>query len=106
MKQLIEFPMENGEVIWVEVELPETTYGDSEAAVSDLPTRASQTFQEAIAMAKPIAETILNKLSNLSERPQEIDVEFGLKLDAQAGAVISSSGLEANFKVLLKWKKE
>ena len=36
----------------------------------------------------------------------EIEVEFGMKMDVKAGAIIASTGVEANFKVKLKWKRE
>ncbi len=31
---------------------------------------------------------------------------FGLKMNAEAGAVIASGGVEANYKVTLTWKRE
>lgn len=107
MKQLIEFPLDTNESVWVEVELPEDEYGSIEVGrLDELRKQASQSFQEALAVVKPVAESLITKLSNLSERPNEIDVEFGLKLDNKLGAVISSTGVEAHFKVTLKWKRE
>ena len=106
MKQLIEFTLENAEeTVWVEVEAIEEKYGEQEVA-RDLVQKAKKSFQDALSVARPVAETIIGKLSNLSERPKEIEVEFGLNLSAEAGAIISSSGLEANFKVTLKWERD
>jgi hypothetical protein len=45
------------------------------------------------------------KLAKLSRSPLEIDVEFNLRRNAKLGAVIASSGDEANFKITLKWKQ-
>ena len=104
MKQLIEFPSETGKSILVEVESIDDEFGEKE--VSRIAKKAAQTFQEALETTKPIAEAIIDKLGNLSQRPQEIGVEFGLKLNAETGAIIASSGIEANFKVSLKWKQE
>ena len=36
--------------------------------------------------------------------PDEIDLEFGIKFNAKAGAVFASVDSEATFKVSLKWK--
>ncbi|MEU4219717.1 CU044_2847 family protein [Actinoplanes sp. NPDC026623] len=37
--------------------------------------------------------------------PDEIEVEFGIKLTAQAGAVLAKASTEAHFKVKLTWAK-
>jgi hypothetical protein len=36
----------------------------------------------------------------------EMAVEFGIKLNAGAGAFIASTGVEANYKVPLKWARK
>ncbi len=106
MKQLIEFPIDENESIWIEVETSEDEYGDEEVSCEDLPGKATRTFHEALSTVTPVAEAIIGKLSKLNENLKEIDVEFGLKMNAKAGAVVASSGIEANFKVALKWKRE
>ena len=35
--------------------------------------------------------------------PTEIELEFGVKFNAKAGAIIASVDSEATFKVALKW---
>jgi hypothetical protein len=107
MKQVIGFPLEGDETILVEVEMPEEEYGETEVSrPGEVVRKASETFQKAISTVKPVAETIINELSNLSKRPQEVDVEFSLKMSAEAKAIVASIGGEANFKVTLKWKQE
>ncbi len=110
MNRLISFPLEDGNVIWVEVEeiaVPTETVGESEASrVGEIATQATQTFQNAIESVKPTAETLIKALDKISDRPDEIDVEFGLKLNGKVGTVIAASGVEANFKVTLKWKRD
>jgi len=55
---------------------------------------------------RPAAQTIIQKLRALHDPPDEIEVEFGLKLNAQVGAFIAAAGTEANYKVTLTWKRE
>lgn len=45
-------------------------------------------------------------LDNLKElnTPDEINLEFGLKFGAKAGAIFASADSEAVFKVAIKWK--
>jgi hypothetical protein len=55
-------------------------------------------------MAHRVTETVRD--IKLSERPDEVSVEFGLKLDAEAGAYIAKASGEAGFKVMLTWEWE
>lgn len=107
MKQIIEFPLGNNQSVFVEVDTAESAYrGAGEGEVSrpgKLIQKASQTFQDALSVVKPVAESLIGKLTNLAQRPSEIAVEFGIKLSADAGVLIVASGVEANFKVTLKW---
>lgn len=39
-------------------------------------------------------------------RPDEVQVEFGVKLSAQAGAVIAKTGVEGHLKIKLTWTRD
>ncbi|RLC16680.1 MAG: hypothetical protein DRI57_10885 [Deltaproteobacteria bacterium] len=106
MKKLLQFKSEDTEPIVVEIEMPEDEYGQQEVSRDGKLIETGKSFQAALATIKPVAEAIISKFSELSKRPQEIDVEFGLKMSADAGAIIASCGVESNFKVTLKWKQE
>ncbi len=54
-------------------------------------------------MARRVSATV--KSLPIAERPSQIEVEFGLKLDAAAGAVIAQAGTEASFTVKLMWER-
>ena len=107
MKRLIEFPLEDGSTILVEVERPEPEGDIVQAASPDeVVAKAVHTFETALEKVKPAASAIIAKLRDLSDPPDEIGVEFGLKLSAEAGAFVASAGAEANYKVTLNWKRE
>ncbi|MGH2593215.1 MAG: CU044_2847 family protein [Anaerolineae bacterium] len=42
----------------------------------------------------------------MHDAPDEVGVEFGIKLNAEAGAFVALAGAEANYKVTLKWTKK
>ncbi|MBA2443968.1 MAG: hypothetical protein H0V49_01385 [Nocardioidaceae bacterium] len=67
---------------------------------------AQQTFEQAIARVQPAAEAIIGRLRFISDPPDEVHVEFGLELSAEAGAFIASASTTANFKVSLTWHIE
>lgn len=106
MKRLIEYALEGGGAILVEVDGVEPTgsrvRGGSPAEVAE---RARQTFEASLERIKPAAAAIIAKIRELSDKPEQIDVEFGIKLSAEAGVVIASTSIEANFKVTLHWKR-
>ena len=51
------------------------------------------------------AEGLLDRLTSLASPPDEVEVEFGVKLNAETGAVIAKAATEANFKINLKWTR-
>ena len=76
---------------------PERVSRENGAVVAKL----DEPLDQAIASARPATETIINTFRSLS--PDELNIEFGLNIDAQAGAVIAKAGIAAHFNVTMKW---
>ena len=68
--------------------------------------RAGETFEAALSRVKPTAEAIVNSMRGVGDSPDEIEVEFGVKVNAEAGAVVAKAAGEANFKIKLRWIRE
>src|SRR5215218_7943880 len=108
MKRLVEFPTENGEVILAEVEDLEVAGGTARRGLSSsaVVERAQTSFEDALEKAQPMASGLVSKLRSIADSPDEVQVEFGLSLSAQAGAVlVAGASAGANYKVTLKWTK-
>ncbi|CAG0936434.1 hypothetical protein TFLX_05307 [Thermoflexales bacterium] len=112
MKRLVEFPLQEGGTMLVEVDEPEASAETTRSGVvkaarpsSEVIENAKKTFEEALDKIKPAAQSLIDKLGELHDAPDEIGVEFGIKFSAEAGAFIASAGVEANYKVTLKWVK-
>ena len=104
MKPLLEFPLERGGSIAIEVGDVQTEEGlELAARPGQVVVQAAHTLEEALDNIKPAAEAILSHLSALSITPNEVEVTFSLKATATAGMVIASGTLEANYVVKLKW---
>lgn len=106
-KQLVEFTLENGGKFLVEVEESEDTSISTERIA--LPSgreieKAQKTFEEALENIKPVVASISNKFKDLG--PKEMEVKFGIKLSADAGAFITSVGGEVTFEITVKWSKD
>lgn len=109
MKHLIAFPISNQQtnedtqLVICEVEEVGPPAGTERVARYDeILYKAKLSFETAVDSIKPVAETLMKKLKAIGS-PNEITVEFGIKANAETGAIISSVSGEANFKVVLKW---
>jgi len=107
MKRLIEFPLEDGTTIMVEADEPEAKGPVVRGAgPHEMTEKAEQTFEAALDKIKPAAAALITKLRDFAQPPEQVGIEFGIKLGAKAGAFIASADTEANFKVTLTWKHE
>ncbi|MER6666263.1 CU044_2847 family protein [Amycolatopsis japonica] len=103
MNDLARFPLEGGGSVIVEIDpVPGT------ARVSrrdDLIEDTKGSFEAALANVKDAAAAALDAFRSMTRGPDEVELKFGVKLTAQAGAVIAKTGLEGNFEVKLKWAR-
>jgi hypothetical protein len=105
--RLVEFPIQGGETILVEV-----TDGPMGGRVTrgldhdPLVEHTEHTFGEAVGHVRPAASALIDKLEGIPDPPDEINVEFGLELSAEAGAFIAAASTAANCKVSLTWHRD
>ncbi len=64
---------------------------------------ASITFADAIGKLKPPLERVVHLLRDLS--PEQIEVEFGLKIGGETGIIVSKGTAEVNFTVRMSWDR-
>lgn len=108
MPELAQFPLTGGGVVVVETDGADSSArrvmrgSSAEAAIAT----ANATFESALQTVRAAAEGILSQLRMLQQPPDEVVVEFGVKMSAETGAVIAKASTEANFKINLTWKKE
>ncbi len=104
MKRLVEFPLEEGGSILVQVDEPETG-GTIRAGRDDVIEKAKDTLEDALNRVLPAAKSVVEKLQSMPRKPDEVEVTFGIQLSAQAGAFIASTGTDANFGITVRWTK-
>ena len=108
MKRLVEFTLEDGSTILVESE--ETVSGGGPVVrgggPGDVIERAQLGFEAALGKIKPVAAAFIAKVRDIADAPEQVGIEFGIKLGAKTGAFIASADAEATFKVTLTWKRE
>ena len=73
----------------------------------DLAEKSAQALDKAMStmrqMGQRVTETV--KSINVADRPSKVVLEFGLKLDAELGALVAKASTEASFKVVLTWER-
>jgi hypothetical protein len=114
LKALVAYAADDESVIVVEVdesEVDEGTPGFERAGLGGagkkLVKDAGERFDAALDTIRPIATTVVEKVRQLAESPEEVSVEFGLNLNVKAGvAVLASSQAEAHLQVTLTWKQQ
>jgi hypothetical protein len=72
---------------------------------ADLVEKADKTFEDATATVTPAARSLIARLRAIDDPPDEVGIEFGVRLSAQTGAFIASVAAEANFKVSIIWRR-
>ncbi len=53
-----------------------------------------------------MANRTIATLDTMANKPSQVEVEFAIKLDAKAGALLASAGAEGSLKVKLVWNRE
>jgi hypothetical protein len=109
--QLVEFPLETGGTILVEISEgitggPAMRGLHPGAPSGRIAEQAQRTFEDAISRVQPAAQSLIRRLRSIADVPDEVQVEFGLDLHAEAGAFIAAASTGANFKITLAWRQD
>jgi hypothetical protein len=107
LKHFVEFKMEDGNSIIFEVD--EADMGGTTRASrrpGEIAEEAKETFEQALSKIRPATEKVITTLRGLAHKPDEIEMEFGFNMSAEAGVVIASASMGANYKVTLRWRSE
>lgn len=109
MKHLVEFTLENGSTVLMEAEDSNSEEGIVPASPCSSSTGitkvSNKTFEESLEIIRPVADTIFNKLNNMCNKPEEIEVSFGISMNLKAGMFISAN-TGSNLNVTLKWNNK
>jgi hypothetical protein len=97
---VVRYEVRDGSYVLVEVD--EDSYGvELVSRDSDGVVEAGQRLESALASVREAAQATLDVLSGLS--PEAVEVEFGIKLAGEAGALIAKTSAEGHFTVRLSW---
>lgn len=109
LSEYTEFVTADGAVVRVELQQPpagQDEYGMrpvGRGAAAAGVERAGETFEQALAGVRAAAGAALAVFRDGSLKPDEVEIEFGVKLTTEAGALIARTAAEAHLTVRLSW---
>jgi Trypsin-co-occurring domain 1 len=107
-KEIAEFRLDDGTPFLIEI-LESESANVERAANVDIGqevVKAKQSFETALGHVMPVASAALQRIrTGLTTPADEVELKFGVKLTAEAGAIIAAVGGEVNFEITLKWKQ-
>ncbi|MFF8995719.1 CU044_2847 family protein [Streptomyces sp. NPDC014983] len=103
MDQLVEFETEDGARVVVEGATAGTRPGTRLVSRGDGVVQAARTFEGALDGVRAAAEAALRVFRDGSLRPDSVEIEFGVKMSAEAGAIIAKGSAEGQLVVKLSW---
>lgn len=112
MKRIVPIEMQDGSVIYAEVDETEivearpATRGEPERVSRRLPevepTEIKRRFETAIETIKPAVASIVSNLKEI-DNPSKINLEVGINFSATLGAVVASTSSDVAIKIALEW---
>jgi hypothetical protein len=103
MAEIARFETRDGMSVLVEVD--EDAFGIERAARGrNGLIAASRGLEAALDEVRPAVQALASALRGLA--PREYQVQFGIKLNGEVGAVVARTGLEGHFNVTMAWGPE
>ena len=100
--RLTRFELDKGGSVLVEVD--GSPYEDRVSRGQDIVNQVGLSFDRALGGVRDAAEAALGQFQQMTRRPDELEITFGVKLDAEVGAVIAKTGVGGQIEVKLTWK--
>jgi hypothetical protein len=102
MEGMVEFRTGDGAVIMVEA-AEEQSGSRLVSRRPDGTVQATRTFESALDGVRAAAESALRIFRDGTLRPDGVEIEFGVKMSAEAGAIIAKGTAEGHLVVKLTW---
>lgn len=100
MTDAVQFTLSNGTAVTVS---PATTDGIQVVGLSTQVARAEHTLSQALAPISSAASDMIDALRAHAHRPDEVEVNFGVVLDAKLGGIIVGANTGIHLNVTLRW---
>jgi hypothetical protein len=104
---VLSVPIGDGNDGWLDVEatLDEQDEGVQLAAATGRLARVtSYSLSSALSNVVPTIDTIVSRVRESRLAPDEVALEFGIKIGGEHGVILTKGTAEANIKLTVKWR--
>ncbi|MFE3825100.1 CU044_2847 family protein [Streptomyces sp. NPDC059092] len=100
MADAIRFTLDDGTAVLV---APPARTGTGAVGLGTRLESAGESLRQALTPITAAASEVIGQFREVAERPDEVEVTFGVVLDAKLGAVLASAGTSTHLDVTLRW---
>jgi hypothetical protein len=104
--QLVELDLEQGGSVLVEVDEPTRGQVTRRGQPAEAVTKASESLEQVLGRVGPAVKGIVSELRTATDWPDEVEVEFAVKISADSNVIIARAGGEANFRISARWSHQ
>lgn len=105
MTQLVRMGVADGTSVLVEVSDDTSGPVTRGGRADELVESAGASLEHALDQLGPVVNGVVSRLREAADWPDDVSIEFSIKLSADANVIIARSGGEANFKISLHWTR-
>jgi hypothetical protein len=105
MTLLLDVGLAEGGSILVEVDEPSSGPVMRGGRATDAVLSAGENLEQVLERLGPVVKGIVSQLRAAADWPDEVEVEFGVKLSSDANVIVARMAGEANFRIALKWAR-
>ncbi|GAB3470290.1 CU044_2847 family protein [Actinophytocola sediminis] len=102
MNQLMRIPLEGGTDVYVELADDEPGVRRASRA-GDIIDTAVESLEKSLGSISRTVSAAINELRKVEL--DEVELEFGMRLNAEAGVVIAKTGAEGHLRIKLVWRR-
>jgi hypothetical protein len=105
MSELLRFRSEGDSEILLEVADPAGGPVTRGRRPEERVIEATDSIEQVLRRLGPALRGMASQLREAADRPDEIEIEFAVKISADSNVIIARAGGEANYRVAVRWSR-
>jgi hypothetical protein len=105
VSDLLELPLAGGGTVLIEAAPASVPVTRGRGGPAEAVTRAGASLEQVLGRVGPAVQGIVRELREAAEWPDEVTVEFAVKVSTDSSVIIARAGGEANFRITMMWSR-
>jgi len=102
---VVEVPLAGGGNLLVEIAEDDVAAVERVGRPGQVVARGTETLQDALGHVQPAFAAVVEHLRDMTDPPDRVTLEFGIKITGEARVVVARAATEANFTVSVEWSR-